>query len=65
MTSSAWKHAAATLAKGGGIGLARRCEDKKADYGRSRGIAWYYMGGFGIVQTAPAQGRIVRWDSAA
>ena len=36
-----------------------------SDYGRSRGIAWYYMGGFGIVQTAPAQGRIVRWESAA
>lgn len=35
------------------------------DYGRSRGIAWYYLGGFGIVQTAAAQARIVKWDSAA
>jgi N4-gp56 family major capsid protein len=35
------------------------------DYGRSRGVAWYYMGGFGIVQTAAAQARIVKWDSAA
>jgi N4-gp56 family major capsid protein len=35
-----------------------------SDYGRSRGIAWYYMGGFGIVHTAAAQARIVKWDSA-
>jgi hypothetical protein len=35
------------------------------DYGRSRGIAWFYLGGFGIVQTAAAQARIVKWDSAA
>jgi N4-gp56 family major capsid protein len=35
------------------------------DYGRSRGIAWYYLGGFGIVHTNPAQSRIVKWDSAA
>jgi N4-gp56 family major capsid protein len=35
------------------------------DFGRSRGIAWYYMGGFGIVHTQASQGRIVKWDSAA
>ena len=35
------------------------------DYGRSMGIAWYYLGGFGLVQTAAAQARIVKWDSAA
>jgi N4-gp56 family major capsid protein len=35
------------------------------DYGRSRGIAWYYLGGFGIVHTAAAQARILKWDSAA
>lgn len=35
------------------------------DYGRQRGVAWYYLGGFGIVQTAAAQARIIRWDSAA
>lgn len=33
------------------------------DYGRSRGVAWYYMGGFGLVQTQAAQARIVKWDS--
>lgn len=35
------------------------------DYGRSKGIAWYYMGGFGIVHTLAANVRIVKWDSAA
>lgn len=35
------------------------------DYGRSKGIAWYYLGGFAITQTAAAQTRIVKWDSAA
>lgn len=35
------------------------------DYGRSRGVAWYYLGGFGLVQTAAAQSRILKWDSAA
>lgn len=36
-----------------------------ADYGRSRGVAWYYLGGFGIVHTVAANARIVKWDSAA
>ena len=35
------------------------------DYGRDRGIAWYYLGGFGIVHTQAAQNRIVIWDSSA
>lgn len=35
------------------------------DYGRSRGIAWYYLGGFGIVHNDAANARIVMWDSAA
>jgi len=35
------------------------------DYGRDRGIAWYYLGGFGIIHTQAAQNRIVIWDSAA
>jgi N4-gp56 family major capsid protein len=35
------------------------------DYGRSKGIAWYYLGGFGIVHTAAINVRIVKWDSAA
>ncbi len=35
------------------------------DYGRSKGIAWYYLGGFGIVHTLAQNVRIVKWDSAA
>lgn len=36
-----------------------------SDYGRSKGVAWYYLGGFGIVHTLAANARIVKWDSAA
>lgn len=37
-----------------------------SDYGRSKGIAWYYLGGFGIVHGSDAsQSRILKWDSAA
>jgi N4-gp56 family major capsid protein len=36
-----------------------------SDYGRSRGVAWYYVGGFGLVHSAHAQARIYKWDSAA
>lgn len=40
------------------------------DFGRNRGIAWYYIGGFGIVHPLNAannsmNSRIVMWDSAA
>lgn len=40
------------------------------DYGRSRGVAWYYLGGFGIVHPRDdsdnsKNARIVKWDSAA
>ncbi len=37
------------------------------DFGRSRGIAWYYLGGFGLVHGATAADainvRIFKWDS--
>lgn len=35
------------------------------DYGRSKGVAWYYLGGFGIVHTLAQNARIVKWDSLA
>lgn len=35
------------------------------DYGRSKGVAWYSLNGFGIVHTDPTEARIVKWDSAA
>jgi hypothetical protein len=50
------------------IGIPEEMRGKiPGDYGRSKGIAWYYLGGFGIVHTTAnaAQGRIVKWDSAA
>ena len=31
----------------------------------SKGVAWYYLGGFGIVHTQAAEARILMWDSAA
>jgi N4-gp56 family major capsid protein len=39
------------------------------DYGRSKGVAWYYLGGFGLVHplnsaTNSANARVVKWDSA-
>ncbi len=36
-----------------------------SDYGRSKGVAWYYLGGFGIVHTLASNSRIVKWNSAA
>ena len=40
------------------------------DYGRSKGVAWYYLGGFGIVHALDSannskNARIVKWDSAS
>lgn len=35
------------------------------DYGRSRGIAWYYLGGFGLVHDDALNARVIKWDSAA
>lgn len=35
------------------------------DYGRGKGLAWYYLGGFGLVHGSVDQSRIIKWDSAA
>lgn len=35
------------------------------DYGRSKGIAWYGLGGFGIIHDDATNARIMMWDSAA
>lgn len=35
------------------------------DFGRDRGIMWYYLGGFGICHSVAAQARIIMWDSKA
>jgi N4-gp56 family major capsid protein len=34
------------------------------DFGRSKAIAWYYLGGFGLVHDDATNARIVKWDSA-
>lgn len=34
------------------------------DYGRSKGVAWYSLNGFGLVHTSQTQARVVKWDSA-
>jgi N4-gp56 family major capsid protein len=34
------------------------------DYGRSKGVAWYTLCGFGLSRTAQDQARVVKWDSA-
>ena len=33
------------------------------DYGRSKGIAWYALLGYGLVHTVALQARILKWDS--
>lgn len=35
------------------------------DYGRAKGIAWYALGGFGIIHSNATNARILMWDSAA
>jgi N4-gp56 family major capsid protein len=35
------------------------------DYGRGKGIAWYYLGGFALVHGSAAQARVLKWDSAS
>jgi N4-gp56 family major capsid protein len=34
------------------------------DYGRSKGVAWYSLNGFGKVHQSASEERIVKWDSA-
>lgn len=34
------------------------------DFGRSKGIAWYFLGGYGITHTDVTQARILKFDSA-
>lgn len=52
------------------IGIPEEIRGKiPTDFGRSRGVAWYYLGGFGLVHGSTtadaANARIIKWDSAA
>jgi N4-gp56 family major capsid protein len=33
------------------------------DYGRSKGIAWYYLGAYGLTHDDALNGRVIKWDS--
>lgn len=35
------------------------------DYGRSKGVAWYSLNGFGLVHTSESEARVIKWDSAS
>lgn len=35
------------------------------DYGRSKGLAWYFLGGYAIERSDEPNARIIKWDSAA
>ena len=52
-----------------GVAVAEEIRAKMpGDYGRSKGVAWYYLGGFGIVHANTSfadQARIIKWDTAA
>jgi len=74
ITGTAWASGAAndwiffmgedTVAEGVAIPEEMRAKIP-TDFGRSKGVAWYYLGGFGLVQTAATEARVVMWDSAA
>lgn len=65
-SDAAWFFGDDTVAEG--IAIIEEMRGKiPTDFGRSRGIAWYALNGFGIVhnQTGAEQNRIAKWDSAA
>lgn len=35
------------------------------DYGRDNGVAWYYLGGFGLARPVAADATVLKWGSAA
>jgi N4-gp56 family major capsid protein len=35
------------------------------DFGRSKGVAWYALLGYGLTHTEAAGGRVIKWDSAS
>ena len=77
-TADAWNNAksswafffgADTVAEG--IAVPEEMRGKiPTDYGRSKGIAWYYLGGFALVHPLQSSNnsknaRVVKWDSAS
>lgn len=49
-----------------GIAVAEEIRGKVPDdYGRGKGIAWYYLGGFALQHSLAANARVLKWDSAS
>ena len=73
LTGTAWTSAVSDWAfffgegtVGEGIAIDTEIRAKiPGDYGRSKGVAWYALLGFGIHYTAAVDSRIVWWDSQA
>lgn len=72
-TADAWDHGLSdwifflgedTAAEGMVVPLEMRAKIP-TDYGRSKGVAWYELTGFGLVHTNAAQGRVIKWESAS
>ena len=50
---------------GEGIALPEEMRAKiPTDYGRSKGVAWYYLGGYGLAHEQPTECRVLKVDSA-
>jgi N4-gp56 family major capsid protein len=71
-TADAWDNAKSSWAFFFGAETVLECivvpEELRAkipsDYGRSKGMAWYYLGGFGIVFDDATNSQIMKWDSS-
>jgi hypothetical protein len=49
-----------------GVAVPEQIRQKEiTDYGRSKGIAWYFLGGWKIEWETEGDSRIIKWDSAA
>lgn len=72
-TGDAWNNAKSSWAFFFGDDLVLECliipEEVRAkiptNYGLSKGMAWYFMGGYGLTHTDATNARIMKWDSAA
>ncbi len=72
-TGDAWNNAKSSWAFFFGADTVLECliipEEIRAkipeDFGRSKALAWYYLGGYGLTHTDATNGRIIKWDSAA
>lgn len=72
VTGDAWNNAKSSWAFFFGSDTVLEClvvpEEIRAkipdNYGLSKGIAWFFLGGYGLVHTDSTNSRIMKWDSA-